>query len=146
MVTGPHEVTPHPVWLGRRVTLICGPPGSGKSTLARQLHAEALELEGIVADDYRLRLKLYGRAAWRIGRARLPDVGVVRGAASQAERDHHAKLCRPARTIVLLTPADVCHQRVTERNRPDVGGEHEAIDTWWDVWHREHARPTTRDW
>lgn len=146
VTTQPHEVTLHLEYIGRAVTLVCGPPGSGKSTLARQLHPAVIELESIVADNYRQALKLFGRYCYRAGRNPLANIGVVRGAPTQAERDHHAKLCRPSRTIVLLVPADVCHQRVAERNRERVQGEHEAIDAWWDAWLREHASPTTRAW
>lgn len=146
MVNQPHDVTVHPEWAARAVTLVCGPPGSGKSTLARQLHPAVIELECIVADNYRQALKLFGRACYRAGRNPLANVGVVRGAPTQAERDHHARLCKPARTIVLLVPPDVCHRRVTERNRERVDGEHEAIDAWWDAWRREHATPTSRSW
>lgn len=133
-----HEVD-HVRWSSRRVTLICGPPGSGKSTLARQLHRNVLELEGIDIDDYRLRLKMYGRKAYRIGKMSFPDYAVVRGAPGFEEREHHEQLCRPSRTVVLLTPADVCHARVTERNRPTVDGEHYEIDRWWSVWNAEHS-------
>ena len=61
MVNQPHELTLHPEWAWRTVTLICGPPGSGKSTLARQLHPAVIELEGIAGDNYAQRLKLFGR-------------------------------------------------------------------------------------
>jgi energy-coupling factor transporter ATP-binding protein EcfA2 len=145
-VIGEQVVTDHPEWTGRTVTLICGPPGSGKSTLARQLSSNVVELEAIVADTYPLRLKMFGRACYRIGRNPVASAAVVRGAPTQAERDHHANLCRPARTIVLLTPADICHQRVAERARVEVAKEHGAIDAWWDAWLREHPVPTTRQW
>jgi predicted kinase len=132
----------HAVWSNRAVTLICGPPGSGKSTLARQIHSHVLELESIDVDDYRLRLKLFGRNAYRIGRSVTADHAVVRGAPGRAERVHHENLCRPSRTIVLLTPPDICHQRVAERDRETVGGEHTEIDRWWSVWRKEN--PTER--
>ena len=136
-------VTVHPRWAGRSVTLICGPPGSGKSTLAAELHPKVLEL---VYDDgdVRQRLKLFGRKAWRIGRASAPDVAVVRGAASVVEREHHENLCHPARTIVLLTPPEVCHVRVESRGRDTVGSEHAEIDRWWRVWRAENPPPEAR--
>jgi energy-coupling factor transporter ATP-binding protein EcfA2 len=146
VVNQPHEITLHPEYAGRTVSLICGPPGSGKSTLARHMHGDALELESIIADTYPLRLKLFGRMCYRIGRNPIASIGIVRGAPTQVERDHHVKLCKPSRTIVLLTSADVCHQRVTERNRAEVAKEHAAIDAWWDVWRREHATTTSRAW
>jgi hypothetical protein len=139
------HITEHPEWKHRKVTLICGPPASGKSTLARQLHTNVLELEMISAPTYPLRLKLYGRMAYRIGRNPMPDHAVVRGAASSTERDHHAGLCHPSRTIVLLTPAEVCHQRIAERGRAEAAGEHEAVDAWWVAWNMEHFG-TTRQW
>jgi len=63
---------------------------------------------------------------------------VVRCAASIAERQHHERLCRPARTIVLLVDAAECHRRISERNRPTAAGEHAAVDEWWRVWNDEH--------
>jgi len=148
MVIQQQEVMTCPQYGHRQVTLICGPPGSGKSTLARQLHNHVLELESITAETWRLRLKLFGRACYRIGRDPLAQAAVVRGAPTQAEREHHAKLCKPSKIIVLLTPADVCHRRVAERNRPSVENEHAAIDAWWRAWNAEHVEDleTTRTW
>lgn len=131
------------------VTLICGPPGSGKSTLAHQLHGNVLELESIDVDDYRLRLKLFGRRCYRIGRARADvDFAVIRGAPGVAEREHHESLCRPSRTIVVLTPADVCHRRIDERGRETAGGEHGEVDRWWSVWRKENppVEPRSSRW
>lgn len=141
------QATDHSEWSGRSVTLICGPPGSGKSTLARELHGEVLELEQFVG-EHRYRLKMFGRKAWRIGRALSPDWAVVRGAASAVEREHHESLCRPSRTIVLLTPAAECRRRVIERDRETVEGELGEIDRWWSVWREEHPppEPTSREW
>ena len=133
------HVTYYPEHAHRQVVLICGPPGSGKSTLARQLSTNVIELEGIIADTWQRRLKLFGRACYRVGRNPSASAAVVRGAPTQAERDHHVRLCKPAKVIVLLTPADVCHQRATQRNRPNVDGEHSAIDAWWEAWSREAA-------
>ena len=133
-----HKTTVYPEHANRQVTLICGPPGSGKSTLARQLHTNVIELETINADTWQLRLKLFGRACYRVGKDPVARAAIVRGAPTQAERDHHVELCKPARVIVLLTPAETCHQRVAERNRPRVEGEHAAIDAWWQAWNDEH--------
>lgn len=150
MVIDPQEVTEYPENARREVVLICGPAGSGKSTLARQLQSYVLELETITADTWQLRLKLFGRACYRIGRNPMAQAAVVRGAPTQAERDHHVDLCKPSKVIVLLTPADVCHQRVAERNRSTVAGEHEAIDAWWQAWNAEHAATAalevSREW
>ena len=148
MVSEAQDVTLYPQYARRDVTLICGPPGSGKSTLARQLHGHVLELESITADTWQARLKLFGRACYRIGRDPMARAAVVRGAPTQAERDHHVELCKPSKVIVLLTPADVCHQRVAERNRSTVAGEHEAIDAWWQAWSVEHPDDleVTRRW
>lgn len=143
MVSDPQEVTEYRQYASRQVVLVCGPPGSGKSTLARQLHSNVLELEFIVAETWQLRLKLFGRACFRLGRNPSARAAVVRGAPTQAERDHHVNLCKPSKVIVLLTPPDVCHQRVAERNRATVDGEHKAIDAWWATWNAEHAMPST---
>lgn len=139
-----HAVVDHPQWSSRSVTLICGPPGSGKSTLARQLHPNALELEQFdELGDYRRALKLFGRGCYRIGRNSLADIAVVRGAAGAAEREHHENLCRPSRTIVLLTPADVCLERINARDviRP---GSLEGVTEWWSTWRAENPPPEPR--
>lgn len=131
----------HEPWSYRRVTLICGPPGSGKSTLARELHANVAELEMFadLSDDHRLRLRAFGRLCHRIGRTRNCDYAVVRGAPTSDERHQHERLVRPARTVVLLTPAEVCHERIDERGRPTAAGEHQAVDDWWAAWVNDHA-------
>ena len=132
------EWSVHAQWSSRSVTLICGPPGSGKSTLARQLHPDVVELEDFDdVGDYRAALKLFGRRCYRIGRNPSADIAVVRGAATAAEREHHEKVCRPSRTVVLLTPADVCRQRLEARDtiRP---GSLEAVDEWWSTWRAEN--------
>jgi MoxR-like ATPase len=138
-----HEVH-HPQWSSRSVTLICGPPGSGKSTLARQLHPDVVELEDFDhLGDYRQALKLFGRRCYRIGRSPSINIAVIRGAPTVAEREHHENLCRPARTIVLLTPADVCRQRIEARDviRP---GSLEAVGEWWSAWRAENPPPEQR--
>lgn len=134
----------HPQWSGRLVTLVCGPPGSGKSTIARELHPEVVELEDFDhLGDYRTALKLFGRRCYRIGRGTSPNVAVVRSAPTVAEREHHENLCRPSRTIVLLTPADICRERINARSviRP---GSLEAIDDWWSAWRAENEPPESR--
>lgn len=136
-VSYPQEVTRYPLYAHRAVTLVCGPPGSGKSTLARSLHGYVLELEGITASTWQERLKLFGRACYRIGHDPMAQAAVVRGAPTHAERSKHVDLCKPAAVIVLLTPADVCHQRITERNRPQAESEHAAVDAWWAAWNAE---------
>lgn len=139
-----HAEVHHAKWSSRAVTLVCGPPGSGKSTLARQLHVNALELEQFEGDP-RTRMKLYGRAAYRIGRNPMANVGVVRGAPGVVEREHHEQLCRPSLTVVLLTPADICHERIDARGRATADGEHFEVDRWWSVWRAENP-PTDNPW
>ena len=130
--------TAHPEWSHRSVTLICGPPASGKSTLAATMHTKVIELEQFDGPTHRERLKLFGRAAYRIGRSATANAAIVRGAPTIAEREHHQQLCRPSLTIVLLTPAAICHQRITDRGRARAAGEHEAVDEWWSKWTSEH--------
>ena len=137
----------HPEWSSRSVTLICGPPGSGKSTLANEMHGNVLELWYDPNEDKaatRQRLKLFGRKAHRIGRLPSPDWAVIRGAPSVSEREHHENLCRPSRTIVLLTPANVCHERIDARGRDTADIEHAEVDRWWSVWRSEQPAPERR--
>ena len=135
------HVVEHERWSRRTVTLVCGPPGAGKSTLAAQLHPSVLELESFahLSDDHRLRLRAFGRMCSRIGRAPAPDYAVVRCAATQAERQHHERLVRPSRTVVLLTPLQVCIDRITARGRPNAAAEVEAARQWWHDWDADHA-------
>lgn len=140
------HITEHPQWAHRNVTLICGPPASGKTTLAHELHPTVIELEQFTAPTPRERLKLFGRAAYRTGRNPAANTAIIRGAPTQAERAHHEQLCKPARTIVLLTPAATCHQRIDQRARQRAQGEHQAVDQWWQAWHNEHTVITSRQW
>lgn len=152
MTDQPHIVIDHPQWRGRNVSLICGAPGSGKSTLARQLHANVLELEMFDhIDGHREQLKMFGRQAYRIGRQASPNVAVVRGAPTLTDRAHHERLCRPSRTIVLLTDPDTSLARVSAR-----GGDQTkvlaAVRKWWaeyepslSVTQRE-GQGVTREW
>jgi len=141
-ITDPHIIIEHPENKGRAVTLICGPPGSGKTTIALQLHPKTLDLAEMPRGEPRDRMRSFGRQSWRIGRSRTPDVTVIRGAPTKAERDKQLSLCRPARTIIMLTGATTCHQRVAARNRnptadADAGGldgQHHGIDVWWSRW------------
>ena len=134
----------HAEWSTRNVTLVCGPPGSGKSTMARELHGTVVELEQFVGDA-RTRMRMFGRTVYRLGRKSNADAAVVRGAPSIAERQHQESLCHPARTIVLLTPPAVCHERITARGRPTAAGEHGEVDRWWAVWISENT-PTDNPW
>ena len=133
-------VTEHERWSHRRVSLVCGPSGSGKSTLAAELHPDwIVEVERFVdAPSIREKLRRYGLAAHRVGRGINADDAVVRAAAEAAEREHHEKLCRPARTIVLLTPLEVCHERIDRRGRPQAAREHDSAIEWWRLWNEEH--------
>lgn len=144
LTTDPHVVVEHSHWQGRNVSLICGPPGSGKSTLARKLHASVLEVEQFDGPGITPReaLRRYGLAAYRIGKQPLANVGVVRGGASDSERQRHETMCKPARTIVLLTPPDVCLARITQRqgDAPWAAG---AVAKWWASWGDAPSEPTS---
>jgi broad-specificity NMP kinase len=142
MTTDPHIVIEHPQWQNRAVTLICGPPGSGKTTLGLELHPSTLDIGEMPPGTPRQRMKAYGKAAHRIGRNLSADIAVVRGAPTLEERTHQQNLCRPSKTVVLLTDAATCHDRVTKRDRsPEPGADgrglseqHGAIDSWWIAW------------
>jgi thymidylate kinase len=137
---GSHIIIEHPEFASRNVTLICGPPGSGKTTLASTLHKRTLDIGDLPAGTPRQRMKLYGRVIYKIGRSVNPNTAVVRCAPTREERIEQQRLCRPARTIILLLDANICRQRVIERNRTsdedgrDVADQLEAIDDWWSKW------------
>ena len=140
----PRITIEHPDNAGRGVTLICGPPGAGKTTLGLQLHPATLDIGELPPGTPRERMKTYGRTAWRIGRDWTADIAVIRGAPTEYERAHQQGLCRPARTIIMLTPAEVCHLRIAERNRAGVDGryiadQHAAVDAWWSSWSAGNA-------
>jgi len=130
-----HNVTRHSQWSTRRVTLICGPPGSGKSTLAREMHGTVVELEDFDgrAESQRGRSKLFGRAVHRVGKRSDADVAVVRCAPSVDERQRFEAMCRPSMTIVLLTPAELCRERVAARVSVRDGAL-AGVDEGWRVW------------
>ena len=144
MTDCPLHETVHAEWSTRRVTLVCGPPGSGKSTLARTLHGKVVELEDFTGDP-RTRMRMFGRTVWRIGKSSSADAAIIRGAPGIDERRHHEEMCRPSRTLVLLTPADICHERIAARNRPTAAGEHAEVDRWWSVWLAENT-PNDNPW
>jgi len=142
----PHQVITieHPENAHRNVTLICGPPGAGKTTLALQLHPQALDIGDLPPGTARQRSKIYARKAWRIGNNPHANTAVTRGAPTEAERARQRELCKPARTVIMLTPADECHRRVTQRNRPgdpgrELADQHDTIDTWWTAWQAENT-------
>jgi len=141
MITDPHLIIEHPEWAGRNVTLICGPPGAGKTTVGLRLHPRTLDIGELPPGTPRQRTRLFGRMAWRIGRNPDANVAVIRGAPTQRERKHQQDLCHPSRTIIMLTDAATCHERVTKRNRTDAAqhgrglqDQHGAIDEWWRRW------------
>jgi len=144
----PQQVVEHPEHQGRNVTLICGPPGSGKTTLGLHLHPETLDIGEMPAGTPRERMRLFGLIAYRVGRSPHANVAVIRGAPTAAERQHQQKLCRPSRTVVMLTDADECHRRIAARNRHgidgrDLAGQHDAVDAWWIQWLTETPQAHT---
>jgi hypothetical protein len=141
ITTDPHIVIEHHENLGRNVTLICGPPGSGKTTLALTLHPQTLDIGEMPPGTPRERMKAYGRAAYRIGRNPSANIAVVRGAPTSQERSRQQELARPSRTIIMLTDADTCHQRIERRNRTEgsdegrgLDAQHSTVNEWWAKW------------
>lgn len=153
-ITDPHLIIEHPQWAHRSCTLICGPPGSGKTTLGLQLHPRTLDIGELPPGTPRERMRTFGRLAWRAGRSPHPNLAIIRGAPTQPERDHQADLAHPARTIILLTDADTCHQRVNQRARTHseqhgrgLADQHRAIDDWWKRWDGARTvQGTTQQW
>lgn len=140
MTDDPHIIIEHPQWAHRNVTLICGPPGAGKTTLALKLHAATLDIGDLLPGSPRKRMARYARLAAHIGRTEGNNLAVVRCAAIPAERTAQQRLVHPARTIILLTDAATCHERIIARNRTsnedgrDVPDQLEALAVWWTRW------------
>jgi hypothetical protein len=119
-----------------------------------KLHRHRLDIGELPPGTPRERMRTYGRKAWRAGRNPAPDIAIIRGAPTEAEREHQRNLAHPARTIILLTPAHICHERIDARARPgidgrDIADQHAAVDAWWRAWGNENIdtiRPTSRTW
>jgi thymidylate kinase len=135
----PHIIELHDGRGHRKVTMICGPPGAGKTTLALQLHPATLDIGEMPAGSAYERMTAYNRRARRIGRSNSADIAIVRGAPTPSKRDDLAKLTRPGATIIMLTPSELCHERIDKRNRAGVDGrdledQHAAVDEWWKLY------------
>jgi|TARA_R110000744_G_scaffold95674_1_gene184807 hypothetical protein len=144
MTDDPRSTIEHAEWERRPITLICGPPGSGKTTLGIKIHGRTLDIDDMPAGTPRERMRRYGRSAYNAGRMTSPNLAVIRGAPKLSDRQHIEKLCHPATTIILLTDAATCHQRIDARNRSgtdgrDIAGQHAAADAWWVAWAQEQT-------
>jgi thymidylate kinase len=128
----------HTQWARHNVTLICGPPCSGKSTLARLLYRKVIELERYKHADLRHNLRAYGRDVATLGRQPSACAAVIRGAPTAAEREHQEQACKPRQTVILLTPAALCHARIDERAEIEgiarwstPAAQHAEVNRWW---------------
>ena len=131
------------------VTLVAGPPGSGKSTYVHDhaqrgdlivdydlifraisgldTHDRPPELRGHVLDA---RDAILSRLEIRPGEV---ERAWIIHAAPKAEQRASFRARYNARTIVILTPPDVCRARFEQRPSNDdwAGGWEQHLETWW---------------
>lgn len=128
-----------------RIVILAGPPCAGKTTYAHE-HAisadEILDYDVVFAEISGLDLyeREFGQAdavgaEFQRRLERIRQGFVIRCA---PEKQHRAILRRTcgATSIVLAVPAEVCHARLRESDRPDTAKQrlHQAIDGWWDLY------------
>lgn len=138
-----------------RVTLVCGPPCAGKSTWVAEHAAPGdtvLDIDTLAklngSDRDHGHEGRYYRAA-QVEYDQLCDLvrtsnvsaWVIRGAPEPAKRRALADRVNATRTVVLLPPRDVLHQRALDRDQDSA-----AVDTMKAItnWYRRY-KPDSRD-
>lgn len=147
----------HPAWFRPvhvPLTLVCGPPGAGKSTWVRNRAApgdlvicmdtiarEYLRANRRVAlapeqvgDVLRLRNEMLGDLMRRSARGRWPHAWLIALEPEARWRAWWRDTVKPARVIVLATPAEECKRRVAADAAAGDARSAAApalIDQWW---------------
>lgn len=117
------------------IRLVTGPPGAGKTTYTKE-HAK----DGDTVLDLDVLREQYGEAAKDVRKTleehvqSLPgDVWVIRTLADAQARTEATERLNASEVIVLETPADVCKQRLLERESDEAKRAElsSAVDNWW---------------
>lgn len=127
--------------MGRRVTLVTGPPCSGKSTYAHQRAqpgdlvvcvdslaqaAGSIAAHGHDGRHWQAAQRDFDQLCQRIRDDPQAQAWVIRGVPKPDMRQQLAQLIRATRVVLLLPPRDVLYARALERDDHDGG---RAVDT-----------------
>ena len=134
------------------LTIVCGPPAAGKSWFVAQQRSpddEVIDLDDIVQEiggDARTVDRAIRKRALRERNDRLRELAVYAGnaahawfittAASASARRQWARLLKPQRVLVMLTPIEECLRRVRgDIYRARVAEDQtRIIEAWWGIY------------